>query len=155
MGVGISRWTGAGLTSVSTFQLVQSQGVSHGAQLSVWAEAPIRINETKSFNPRPGGGLFFAPSKLFNISPEPLRRSSPNFQYPPGHQFYILWPKNFPKAMLGCPQITSEWHHVLLFSAQKRFRGKSCQAYNFEDTEKCSRHKRCRIITATKLLSRN
>ena len=118
--------------------------------------APVGSWGAPLINPRPGGGGgFLAPYRLFNISSEPLRRSSPNLQYPPGHQCYTLWPKIFPKAMIGCPQMTLEWRHVLLFSAQKRFRGKSCQAYSFEDTEKRSGHKRCRIIRATKLPSRN
>ena len=50
------------------------------------------VHRTQCANPRPGGGgLFLAPpSRLFNISPEPLRLSSPNLRYPPGHQFYTL-----------------------------------------------------------------
>ena len=67
------------------------------------------------------GGLFFAPpSRLLDISPEPLRRSSPNFRYPPGHHFYTLWPRIFPKAMIGWSQMTSEWRHVLPFSTKKK-----------------------------------
>ena len=111
-----------------------------------------------SNTPRPGAfGAEQRPGRLFGISPEPLRRSSPNFQYPPGQQFYTLWPNIFPKAMIGCPQMTSEWRHVLPFSAQKkRFRGKSCQAYSFEDTEKRSNIKGVELgIRATKLPSRN
>ena len=42
-----------------------------------------------------------------------------------------------------------------VFGAKNRFRGKSCKAYSFEDTEKQSTHKRCRLIRATKLLSQN
>ena len=76
--------------------------------------------DSNGFNPRPGGGLFLPPSRLFDVSPEPLRWSSPNFQCPPGHQFYTLWPKLLPKAMIGCPQMTSEWRHVLPFSAKKK-----------------------------------
>ena len=40
------------------------------------------------------------------------------------------------------------------FRPKKDLREKTCQDYSFEDTEKWSRHKRCRIDRATKLLSR-
>ena len=40
------------------------------------------------------------------------------------------------------------------FRPKKDLREKTCQDYSFEDIEKWSRHKRCRIDRATKLLSR-
>lgn len=39
------------------------------------------------------------------------------------------------------------------FRPNKRFSGKSCHAYSFEDNEKYSRSKRCKINSATKLLT--
>ena len=65
-------------------------------------------------------GHILPPFSFFNISPEPLRRSSPNFQYPLVNSFYSLWTKFFPKAIIGWALMTSEWHHFCHFRPKKK-----------------------------------
>ena len=74
-----------------------------------------------------GGGAFFASifSFFFDISPEPLRRSSPNFQYPFAHCDQIF----FPKAMISWPLRRSDVISAIV-DQKKSFAGRAVRSIN-------------------------
>ena len=50
-----------------------------------------------------GGGYFLSPSGFSAVTPEVKYGSSPNFQYPPCHQFHTSWQKENSLALLRRP----------------------------------------------------
>ena len=88
-------------------------------------------------------------SENWKFSEKYLRKNGPGATSAQGRKF-TFWQNTPNKWLRKSPQVSS----FLPFSTQKRFRGRSCQAYSFRDTDKCFRRKRCRIKKATKLPSR-
>ena len=70
-----------------------------------------------------GGEAIFCPhtSRFFVIFPEVTYGSSPNYHYPPNHQFDTTWQKENLLGLIRRTYMTSEWRHV--FSVLGRNKG--------------------------------
>ena len=74
---------------------------------------PIKWKKSYStFNPRLTGGYLETPSRFSSISSKRIEISALNFQYLLIHQFATSWLNTKFVAIIGRPEMTSEWRHV-------------------------------------------